>query len=196
MNIFKRNNKFSTLFFLLILFVAISLHGEPLESEQAAGQEEPVHVTVENNSSHTVQVHIISHGMISGTYTLGSKQNLELDVDYGHSIRLEYPPCPRRTTLSQMGSLNEKNRMVYLRDDGENLFIQEKFSGARKETRNRKGQRRIPRDVISEPETDCADKQGSKVSATRKEDPNKPAPKVNKEKTKTKKNKKKGKEKK
>lgn len=197
MNRFKRIRGLQTIFLVPVLFLlAVSLQAAPWGGPQADGQEEPVHVVVQNNSSHTVQVHILSHGTISGTYPLASKQNLELDVDFGLSIRLEYPPCPRQTTLSQMGSLNETNRNIYLRDDGENIFIQEKFSGARKETRRRAGNRRIPSNIISEPPTDCADKPApnnvKESQPTRKEDPTKPAPKeAPKEKEKKKKKKKK-----
>jgi hypothetical protein len=146
-----------------------------VKKEDTGEQEQPVHVTLKNNSSHTVQVHIISFGMISATYTLEAKQDMEMDVEYGHQIRLEYMPSPKETTLSQMGSLNELNRTVLLRDDndGKNIFIREKFSGSRKKPMGSRPMR-IPKEIISNPQAE------RQMQPTRIEDPAKPAPKEKK----------------
>ena len=180
------------------------------------GVEEPVLVTFKNSSSHAVRINIISTEIVTGSHDLGPKQELELKVQFGYTVQLEYNPCPKKTTLSPMGSVNELNRTVSLRDDGGNIFIQEKFSGARKQTQKRGGTRSVPGSVISTPEELCNDKparkadpdqpQGKlknggvnikginsrmdgmdKLKKTRVEDPAKPAPKIEKAKEKVKK---------
>jgi hypothetical protein len=151
-----------------------------------------------------VLVHILSYDTISSTYTLEPNQHMDIDVEYGNAVLLEYPTPPHRTELSQMGSLNELYRKVYLRNDGDNLFIQEKFSGQREKGN---GPQRSIRATISDPNTqyfkpqekdtlppgtiekqkdiDIFEKQKineKKDKKTRKEDPTQPVPKTEKKK--------------
>jgi hypothetical protein len=131
---------------ILFLFsiVLVPVYGQ----EQEAGREVPVKVTFENSSRFEVQIHIIAYDMVVSSHMLNPNQNLDIDVEFGHAIRLEYPTSPHQTQLSQMGSVNELYRTVYLRNDGDNLFIEEKFSGQRIQG---KGSKRSPAATISEP---------------------------------------------
>lgn len=129
------------LFFIIL--VQPGLYGSEAEEEL------PIKITFQNSSDHLVLVHVISYGMIEASYNLDPKRDMEIEVAFGNKIELEYPPAPHRTVLSEMGSLNELYRRVYLRNDGEHLFIEEKFSGQRVKG---KGEKRIPRPFISEPE--------------------------------------------
>lgn len=121
----------------------------PAASQDVKAEEEiPIKVTFENSSHFQVLVHILSYDTISSSYTLEPNQHMDIDVEYGNAVLLEYPTPPHRTELSQMGSLNELYRKVYLRNDGDNLFIQEKFSGQRVKGN---GPKRSPRATISDP---------------------------------------------
>jgi hypothetical protein len=135
------------LFLVFFLFFTAVFPAASQEAE--AGEEIPIKTTIENSSRFQVQVHILSYGAIAVSYTLEPRQNMEIDVEYGHAVLLEYPTPPHRTELSPMGSLNELYRRVYLRNDGDNLFVEEKFSGQRIKG---KGKRRAPRATISEPD--------------------------------------------
>jgi len=132
----------------LVFFLIFTALFPAAGQETAAGEEVPIKVTFENSSNFQVQVQILSYDSIASSYTLEPHQNMEIDVQYGNAILLEYPTPPHRTELSQMGSLNELYRQVFLRNDGENLFIEEKFSGQRVKG---KGAKRPPRATISEP---------------------------------------------
>jgi hypothetical protein len=103
-----------------------------------------------------------------------------------------------------LGSLNETNRTVFIRNDGKTVFVEEKFSGQRVKG---KGEKRIQPRTISEPELErekgnpdadrrSGDLTGSKSSQgdpvtggkslkkkkpTRKEDPTRPEKKKEKE---------------
>jgi hypothetical protein len=134
------------LFLVFFLFFTAVFPAASQEAE--AGEEIPIKVTFENSSRFQVQVHILSYDTIASSYTLEPQQNMEIDVEYGNAVLLEYPTPPHRTELSQMGSLNELYRKVNLRNDGDNLFIGEKFSGQRVKG---KGTKRTPRATISEP---------------------------------------------
>jgi hypothetical protein len=121
----------------------------PAASQDVKAEEEiPIKVTFENSSRFQVKVNILSYDIIESSHTLEPHQNMEIDVQYGNAVLLEYPTPPHRTELSQMGSLNELYRRVYLRNDGDNLFIEEKFSGQRVKG---KGTKRTPRATISDP---------------------------------------------
>jgi len=141
--------------FLVILFTAVQVQfGEqrPAIRDSVNPGEEiplPIQVTLKNDSSHAVMVHVLSTDVIISSYPLGAKSVLEIAVEYGHSVRLEYPTCPNRTDLKQMGALNELSRTVLIRDDRETVFIEEKFSGQRVKG---KGKLRIPDVLISEPQ--------------------------------------------
>ena len=132
----------------LVFFLLFTALIPAVSQETAAGEEIPIKVTFENSSNFQVLVHILSYDSIASSYTLEPHQNMEIDVQYGNAVLLEYPTPPHRTELSQMGSLNELYRQVFLRNDGENLFIEEKFSGQREKG---KGTKRPPRATISEP---------------------------------------------
>lgn len=132
----------------LVFFLFFTALFPAVSQETVAGEEVPIKVTFENSSRFQVQVHILSYDTISSSYTVEPRQNMEIDVQYGNAVLLEYPTPPHRTELSQMGSLNELYRKVFLRNDGDNLFIEEKFSGQRAKG---KGTKRAPRATISEP---------------------------------------------
>lgn len=184
--------QFKRVFLVVFLFFTIAFPAASQDAE--AGKEIPIKVTLENTSRFQVQVHILSYGTIASSYPLEPHQTMEIDVEYGNALLLEYPTPPHRTELSPLGSLNELNRRVYLRNDGDNLFIEEKFSGQREKG---KGVKRIPRPTISEPgmsqyRTQGADtlqpgnkkkqkdidlfqqQQKDKKKKTRKEDPTQP----------------------
>jgi len=197
-------SKFIYFVFVILLFTAVQVQfGEqksvPTEAvnpgEDIAA---PIHVTFKNDSGYSIQVHILSYDMITSTYTVEPKKELGIDVEYGQGVRLEYPTCPNRTDLRQMGALNELNRTVLIRDDRDTVFIEEKFSGQRVKGN---GNLRIPEVLISEPQMECqqmktqkADidrpgntgnkKAGEKVKPTRKEDPGQPVNKTEKNKKK------------
>lgn len=132
----------------LVFFLFFTAVFSAASQEAEAGEEVPIKVTFENSSRFQVKVNILSYDIIASSYTLEPHQNMEIDVQYGNAVLLEYPTPPHRTELSQMGSLNELYRRVYLRNDGDNLFIEEKFSGQRVKG---KGTKRTPRATISEP---------------------------------------------
>jgi hypothetical protein len=135
----------------LVFFVFFTALVPAVSQETVAGEDVPIKVTFENSSRFQVQVHILSYDTIASSYTVEPRQNMEIDVQYGNALLLEYPTPPHRTELSQMGSLNELYRKVFLRNDGDNLFIEEKFSGQRVKG---KGTKRAPRATISEPGTE------------------------------------------
>lgn len=139
----KRKGPLACFLLFFIILVQPGLYGSD------ADEELPIKITFQNSSDHPVLVHVISYDMIEASYNLEPKRDMEIEVAFGSKIQLEYPPSPHRTVLSQMGSLNELYRTVYLRNDGEHLFIEEKFSGQRGKG---KGEKRIPRQFISEPE--------------------------------------------
>jgi hypothetical protein len=186
----------------LVVFLFFTALVPAAGQETVAGEDVPIKVTFENSSRFQVQVHILSYDTIASSYTVEPHQNMEIDVQYGNAVLLEYPTAPHRTELSQMGSLNELYRKVFLRNDGDNLFIEEKFSGQRVKG---KGTKRAPRSTISDPGTQYFRTQGQdsvqpgnkkkqkdidtfqqkknkKDKKTRKEDPTQPENK--KEKTK------------
>ncbi|MGD2088285.1 MAG: hypothetical protein PVH61_19055 [Candidatus Aminicenantes bacterium] len=133
-------------FLVFFLFFTVVF---PAASQDVRAEEEiPIKVTFENSSRFQVLVHILSYGAIASSYPLEPHQNMEIDVEYGNAVLLEYPTPPHRTELSPMGSLNELYRRVYLRNDGDNLFIEEKFSGQRVKG---KGPNRTPKATISDP---------------------------------------------
>ena len=132
----------------LVFFLFFTAVFPAASQDVKADEEIPIKVTFENSSRFQVKVHILSYDSIASSYTLEPHQNMDIDVEYGNAVLLEYPTPPHRTELSQMGSLNELYRRVYLRNDGDNLFIQEKFSGQRVKG---KGTKRTPRATISEP---------------------------------------------
>jgi hypothetical protein len=183
----KTRKLFSLLsFFCFLLFLtAAGQTGQPTGTEEDA----PIKVTFENSSRFPVQVHILSYDMINGSQTVEPGSRLELDVAFGHSVRLEYQPPPHQTTLSQMGSLNERFRTVYLTNDGEHLFIREKFSGQRIKG---KGRKRTKQSFISTPENQPQGPTNSIKAqpgtsdpdikkTTRKEDPTRPEDKTRKD---------------
>lgn len=183
------NKHFLVLFFLLLLpFSAMTVMGQDAQPVN----DSPVKVTFINNSSHQITINVLSFGNIADTQALAPGANLVLNIDQGNRVRLDYEPCPKQSLLSPLGSLNELNRTVTIRNDGKNVFIQERFSG---QLNKGKGQKRSKKQTISEPMADrppnCgekpdAQKQGmgpqdqnkpDHLHVTRKEDPKKPAPK-------------------
>jgi hypothetical protein len=163
--------------FLIFLFAAVQV--QPGEQKAASpdsvnpGEEIPVpiQVTFKNNSSHAVMVHVLSADIIISSYPLEAKNVLEIPVEYGHTVRLEYPTCPNRTDLKQMGALNELSRTVLIRDDQETVFIEEKFSGQRVKG---KGKLRIPDVLISEPQMEgCQGMKTQKTGSNQPENKNK-----------------------
>lgn len=158
--------------FLIFLFAAVQVQfGEQKAAPKGSvnpGEEIPVpiQVTFKNNSSHSIMVHVLSTDIIISSYPLEAKNVLEIAVEYGQTVRLEYPTCPNRTDLKQMGALNELSRTVLIRDDRETVFIEEKFSGQRVKG---KGTLRIPDVLISEPQM-----AGCQDMKTRKSDINQP----------------------
>jgi hypothetical protein len=168
--------KRSTLFcfvFLILLFAAVQVQfGEQKAASPNSvnpGEEipMPIQVTFKNNSSHAVMVHVLSSDIIISSHPLEAKNVLEIAVEYGHGVRLEYPTCPNRTDLKQMGALNERSRTILIRDDRETVFIEEKFSGQRVKG---KGQLRIPDVLISEPQAGgCQDMKRPKADGSQPE---------------------------
>ena len=161
-------------YFVFLIFLFAAVQAQFAEQKAAPtgsvnpGEEIPVpiQVTFKNNSSHSIMVHVLSTDIIISSYPLEAKNVLEIAVEYGHSVRLEYPTCPNRTDLKQMGALNELSRTVLIRDDQETVFIEEKFSGQRVKG---KGKLSIPDVLISEPQNEgCLDMK------TRKADINQP----------------------
>jgi len=179
----------------LIFFLFFTAVFPAASQEVKAGEELPIKVTFENSSRFQVQVHILSYDIIASSYTLEPQQNMEIDVEYGNAVLLEYPTNPHQTKLSPMGSLNELYRRIYLRNDGDNLFIEEKFSGQRVKG---KGTKQVPRATISDPDMEYSRTQGQdalqpenqkkqknkdqKGKKTRKEDPSQPENKTEKKK--------------
>lgn len=188
MNKYRKLFSLLSFFCFLLFLTAAGQTGLPTETEEDA----PIKVTFENSSRFPVQVNILSYDMISDNRTVEPGSRLELAVPFGHSVRLEYQPPPHQTTLSQMGSLNERFRTVYLTNDGEHLFIREKFSGQRIKG---KGTRRIKQSFISIPENQPTQPTGTPDTikeqpeetdpntgkTTRKEDPTRPENKTRKD---------------
>lgn len=177
----------------LVFFLFFTVVFPAASQEVKTGEELPIKVTFENSSRFQVQVHILSFDIIASSYTLEPQQNMDIDVEYGNAVLLEYPTPPHQTKLSPMGSLNELYRRVYLRNDGDNLFIEEKFSGQRVKG---KGTKQAPRETISDPGMEYSRTQGQdalqpgnqkkqknkdqKNKKTRKEDPSQPENKTGK----------------
>lgn len=160
---------------LLLLILPAKAVDPQVKTEPTAVQEEkPVTVMFENTSDHTVQAHILSYDIVTTTHTLVPGSTLELQVEFGNAVRLEYATPPFKTTLSNMGSRDELNRTVLLRNDGENLFIQERFSGQRYQG---KGQARNRHAAVSDPRDIPDQQKQQKIQPTRKEDPLGPEPK-------------------
>ncbi len=134
--------------FLFLAAAALPLAAQDAGAEPEA-QQQPVEVSFTNTSDHQVHVHLLSFDTIQETHVLEAGGDLKLDVEAGNRIRLEYATCPNRTELSPMGSVNELKRMIEIRNDGETVFIQERFEGQRVKS---KGTPRIKHNVISEPE--------------------------------------------
>ncbi len=164
-----------SMFWVLCLFVLFTF---PVGAE-----DRPVVVKFDNTSDHVVHVHILSYDAVVTTHTLGPKNAMELEVEVGDRIRLEYAPPPHKTTLSEMGSRNELYRTVFLRNDGVHLFIRERFSGQREKG---KGKARMKFPTASDPddlrEPPGQARQGKQkdmgdMKSTRKEDPLGPEPK-------------------
>ncbi|NIM17810.1 MAG: hypothetical protein GTO45_38015 [Candidatus Aminicenantes bacterium] len=163
--------------FFMFLFAAVQVQfGEQKAAPTGSvipGEEIPVpiQVTFKNNSSHSIMVHVLSADIIISSYPLEAKNVLEIAVEYGHTVRLEYPTCPNRTDLKQMGALNELSRTVLIRDDRDTVFIEEKFSGQRVKG---KGKLRIPDVLISEPQMGgCQDMKKQKSDINQPENKNK-----------------------
>jgi hypothetical protein len=133
------------LFFFLFFTVLLQWCLYGVETKE----EPPVNVKFQNDSDHMVVIHVLSDTLIVSSQYLEPLKNLEIDVAFGNNIRLEYKPFPQRTTLSQLGSLNELYRTILIRNDGEHVFIEEKFSGQRVKG---KGIKRIPKATVSDPE--------------------------------------------
>jgi hypothetical protein len=153
---------YPVILFLLMSTLVLGAQEKRGTDVDSVEMELPVRVSINNGSSHPVEVQILSFDTISETHPMAPGSHLELEVKYGHVVRLEYAPCPRRTTFSQIGSLNELNRTIHLRDDGDYIFVQEKFSGSRKQGR---GNLRSPREIISEPEAECVGQAQKKSDA-------------------------------
>lgn len=161
-------------YFVFLIFLFAAVQAQFAEQKAAPtgsvnpGEEIPVpiQVTFENNSSHSIMVHVLSTDIIISSYPLEAKNVLKIAVEYGHTVRLEYPTCPNRTDLKQMGALNELSRTVLIKDDRETVFIEEKFSGQRVKG---KGKLSIPDVLISEPQMG-----GCQKMKTRKSDINQP----------------------
>lgn len=171
--------KLSTLLWAACLLVLFILPAGAADVQKqieptAVQEEKPVTVIFENTSGHTVQAHIISYEIVTATHTLAPGSTLELQVEFGNAVRLEYATPPFKTTLSNMGSRDELNRTVLLRNDGENLFIQERFSGQRYQG---KGQARNRHAAVSDPQDIPDQQKQQKIQPTRKEDPLGPEPK-------------------
>jgi hypothetical protein len=167
-------NKSKLLYFMFLIFFIAAVQAQFAEQKAIPtgsvnpGEKIPVpiQVTFKNNSSHSIMVHVLSADIIISSYPLEAKNVLEIAVEYGHTVRLEYPTCPNRTDLKQMGALNELSRTVLIRDDRETVFIEEKFSGQQVKG---KGTLRIPDVLISEPQMG-----GCQKMNTRKSDINQP----------------------
>jgi hypothetical protein len=161
---------------ILFLLVLPAKAADPqVKIEPAAAEEEkPVAVIFENTSDHTVLAHILSYDIVTATHTLVPGSKVELQVEFGSAVRLEYATPPFKTTLSNMGSRDELNRTVLLKNDGENLFIQEQFSGQRYRG---KGKPRNRHATVSDPQDIPEQQKLQKIQPTRKEDPLGPEPK-------------------
>jgi hypothetical protein len=191
--------KWRTVFVLLFLlvFVQPGLRGEETDDD-------PIKIKLQNDSDHAVLVHVLAFDMIEDTHSLEPGKVIEIDAAFGNRIRLEYAPSPHETLLSNLGSLNETNRSVFIRNDGKTVFIEEKFSGQRVKG---KGDKRIQPRTISDPELEREKKKGGidrdpasttsvqgdqqdpvtdkksmkRKKSTRKEDPSQPEKKKKKE---------------
>ena len=160
---------------LFLLILPVKAVDPQLKIEPTAVEEEkPVTVLFENTSGHTVHAHILSYDIVTATHTLVPGSTLELQVEFGNVIRLEYATPPFMTTLSNLGSRDELNRKILLRNDGENLFIQEQFSGQRYKG---KGQARTKHATVSDPQDILDQQKLQQIQPTRKEDPLGPEPK-------------------
>jgi hypothetical protein len=86
-----------------VVFLLFTIVFPAASQEAEAGKDIPIKVTLENSSRFQVQVHILSYGTIASTFPLEPHQNMEIDVEYGNAILLEYPTPPHRTEFSPMG---------------------------------------------------------------------------------------------
>ena len=111
-----------SLFLCLAVFLQLSVLGVDTKEEV------PIKIKFQNESDHSIAVHVLADTMITSSQYLEPHMELEIDVAFGSRVRLDYKPKPRQTLLSQMGSLNELYRTVLIRNDGKTVFIQEKFS--------------------------------------------------------------------
>lgn len=154
-------------------------------SRLTGGEEVPATVTFMNRSSRVVIVHLTAFDAIQATHPVNAGQELTIQVPFGNIIRVEYAVAPFQTTLSPIGSVNELERSVTITDQGENLFLNETFSGQRHPG---KGENRRKWETVSDPDQDRLSNNPGTVSPggasnsgvsgqTRKEDPNRSAPK-------------------
>lgn len=137
--------KFLLLLLCFTVFLQLGIYGEDTKEET------PIKVKFQNDSDHSIAVHVLNNTMITSSQYLEPHMELEIKVAFGSRVRLDYKPKPRQTLLSQMGSLNELFRTVVIRNDGETVFIREKFSGQRVKVT---GEKRIPKATISNPESE------------------------------------------
>lgn len=195
----NRANHYLVFFILLVLPLTVILTGQDIPADENT----LIKVTFINNSDQDVMINTMTFDNVVSSQPLVSRSQLVLDIPQGQRIRLDYAPCPKQTLLSPLGSVNELNRTITIQNDGENLFIQERFSG---QLHKGKGEKRQKQQTISEPEAErspqCADpnqpqnktdqiklidpkelKELQGPHTTRVEDPTKPAPKEQVEKT-------------
>lgn len=144
-------SKWWTVFFLLFLVALV----QPGLYAEETNEDSPIKVTLQNNSDQSVLVHVLAYDMIEATHSLEPGKVLELETLVGNRLRLEYAPSPHESLLSPLGSLNETNRTVSIRNDGKYIFIEEKISGQRVKG---KGENRIQPRTISDPQLELENK--------------------------------------
>ncbi len=136
-----------SLFLFLLLVSGLAAGDNPTHTPTPTDDETPIKITFQNTSSQPVIVHVLSFDVAESTHNLEPGKTLEIAVENGRNVRLQYQPNPRQTLLGPMGSLNELFRTVTIRDDGDHLFITEKYSGQRGKRKG--GKLRPKQDVVS-----------------------------------------------
>ena len=139
----KRGIIFLTGFLLLNCFYQYGI------ARSGQGVQNFVTLNLVNDSIQSVNIQIMSQNSVSSSYPLQANRRLKLKVNIGDRVKIVYKTSPYETLLSGMGSLNELNRTIYLKNDSNTIFVQEKYFGERIKG---KGTKRIKRAFISNPE--------------------------------------------
>lgn len=134
---------------LAFYLFSLLLYSGAAENKSPNPKSIPIKIEISNQSSHDVTVYIRAQKRIVTSHKLLAGDGVELMAAFGQRVLLEYPTSPYKTLLGELGTLNETERQILLRDDNQHVFIQEKIAGQRVQG---KGKRKIKAPVISVPE--------------------------------------------